>query len=83
LFEGKRKKYFVFVRYKVQDNFCLTTYSRGKTLAVASLAYLTVLFATLFAVFLWDEKLGVSSFIAMSLIAGCGILSSARGIKKQ
>jgi hypothetical protein len=26
LFEGKRKKYFVFVRYKVQDNFCLTTY---------------------------------------------------------
>jgi hypothetical protein len=26
LFEGKRKKYFVFVRYKVQDNFCLATY---------------------------------------------------------
>jgi drug/metabolite transporter (DMT)-like permease len=58
-------------------------YSRGKTLAVASLAYLTVLFATLFAVFLWDEKLSASSFMAMSLIAGCGILSSARGIRKQ
>ncbi|AZN38084.1 DMT family transporter [Iodobacter ciconiae] len=52
-------------------------YSRGKTLAVASLAYLTVLFATLFAALLWDEQLSWPSYIAMSLIAACGILSSA------
>jgi hypothetical protein len=34
LFEGKRKKYFVFVRYKVQDNFCLTTYYPSKRLII-------------------------------------------------
>lgn len=52
-------------------------YSRGKTLVVASLAYLTVLFATLFAVLLWNEQLNLSSYFAMALIAACGILSSA------
>jgi drug/metabolite transporter (DMT)-like permease len=52
-------------------------YSRGKTLVVASLAYLTVLFATLFAVGLWNEQLHLSSYLAMALIAACGILSSA------
>ncbi|MGL4602545.1 MAG: DMT family transporter [Iodobacter sp.] len=58
-------------------------YSRGKTLTVASLAYLTVLFATLFAAILWGEKLDFSSYIAMILIAACGILSSAVGMKKR
>ncbi|WP_197433014.1 DMT family transporter [Janthinobacterium sp. B9-8] len=58
-------------------------YSRGKTLAVASLAYLTVLFATLFAVLLWDEQLHLSSYIAMALIAACGILSSALKMNKS
>ncbi|STQ91644.1 DMT family transporter [Iodobacter fluviatilis] len=52
-------------------------YSRGKTLTVASLAYLTVLFATVFAALLWDEQLSWASYIAMALIAACGILSSA------
>jgi drug/metabolite transporter (DMT)-like permease len=58
-------------------------YSRGKTLAVASLAYLTVLFATVFAALLWDEQLGWSGYVAMALIAACGILSSALKMKKS
>lgn len=53
-------------------------YRKGKTLAVASLAYLTVVFSTLFGVLIWGDTLPVLSYLGMILIVACGIFSSYR-----
>lgn len=50
-------------------------YSTGKTLTASSLSYSAVVFATLFGIAFWDEKLALSSWIGMALIITSGIAS--------
>ena len=50
-------------------------YRVGKTLVVGSLAYTTVVIASLLGILFWDEWLSTLSWIGMSLIVTSGILS--------
>jgi drug/metabolite transporter (DMT)-like permease len=50
-------------------------YRTGKTLVVGSLAYSTIVFASLFGMLLWDEVLPLSSWLGMALIIASGVLS--------
>ncbi|MDR0565273.1 MAG: DMT family transporter [Azoarcus sp.] len=56
-------------------------YARGKVLLSASLAYSTVVFATLAGVLLWDEQFGVMEFLGVALVVISGISASV-GMKK-
>ncbi|UXY14009.1 DMT family transporter [Chitiniphilus purpureus] len=51
-------------------------YRKGRSLAVASLAYLTVPFSTLFGVLIWADVLPPSAYLGMLLIGLCGVLAS-------
>ncbi|QID18663.1 DMT family transporter [Nitrogeniibacter mangrovi] len=51
-------------------------YRYGPTIVAANLAYATVVFASLFGIWLWDEALSSSGVIGMLLIAASGILVS-------
>jgi len=53
-------------------------YKRGSTLVSASLAYSTVIFASLFGMLLWDEVLPLSSWLAIGLIVASGLLASTQ-----
>jgi drug/metabolite transporter (DMT)-like permease len=53
-------------------------YKRGSTLVSASLAYSTVVFASLFGVLLWEEVLPWPSWLAIGLIVASGLLASAQ-----
>ena len=56
--------------------FAMTrAYGKGKTLVSGSLAYSTVVFASLFGIVLWGEMLPVTGWLAIGLIAASGILS--------
>lgn len=50
-------------------------YRTGNTLTVASLAYLTVVLASLFGIVLWQEQLNVSEWLAIGLIILSGVIS--------
>jgi drug/metabolite transporter (DMT)-like permease len=50
-------------------------YRTGNTLTVASLAYVTVVLASLFGVLLWQEQLSRSEWLAIGLIILSGIIS--------
>ena len=50
-------------------------YRTGNTLTVASLAYVTVVLASLFGVLLWQEQLSFSEWLAIALIILSGIIS--------
>lgn len=50
-------------------------YSEGRTLAVGSLAYSTVVFASLFGMLLWAEVPTASSWLGIALIVASGIAS--------
>jgi drug/metabolite transporter (DMT)-like permease len=50
-------------------------YRTGNTLTVASLAYVTVVLASLFGVLLWNEQLLISEWLAIGLIILSGIIS--------
>lgn len=50
-------------------------YRTGDTLVVASLAYVTILLASLFGVIWWNEHLSVDAWLAISLIILSGIIS--------
>jgi len=50
-------------------------YRTGETLVVASLAYLTVVLASLFGVIWWNEYLSLDAYIAIGLIILSGIVS--------
>lgn len=56
-------------------------YRTGDTLVVASLAYVTVLLASLFGVIWWQEHLNLDAWIAIGLIILSGIIS-VRSTKK-
>ncbi len=51
-------------------------YRTGSTLIVASLAYTTVIFATVFGVIFWQESLSLSEYLAIGLIIISGIISA-------
>ena len=50
-------------------------YRTGNTLTVASLAYVTVVLASLFGILLWQEQLSFSEWLAIGLIILSGIIS--------
>ncbi len=50
-------------------------YRTGKTLVVGSLAYSTVIFASLWGVLLWQEILPLGSWLAIGLIVLSGVIS--------
>jgi drug/metabolite transporter (DMT)-like permease len=50
-------------------------YRTGNTLEVASLAYVTVVLASLFGVLWWDEDLSLEAWIAIALIILSGVIS--------
>jgi len=57
---------------------CMTrAYKHGKTMVSASLAYSTVVFSSLFGIWLWDETLPVMALLGMALILASGIFATA------
>lgn len=50
-------------------------YRTGDTLVVASLAYVTILLASLFGILWWDEHLSLDAWLAIGLIISSGIIS--------
>lgn len=50
-------------------------YRKGNSLVSGSLAYTTVVFASLFGIVLWQELLSVGQWLAIGLIIASGILS--------
>jgi len=50
-------------------------YRVGKTLVVGSLAYSTIIFASLLGMLLWNEVLPLSSWLGMALIIAGGVIS--------
>jgi drug/metabolite transporter (DMT)-like permease len=53
-------------------------YKHGKTLVSASLAYSTVVFSSLFGIWIWDEVLPLSSWLAIGLIVASGLLATVQ-----
>jgi len=53
-------------------------YKRGSTLVSASLAYSTVIFASLFGMLLWDEVLSWPSWLGIGLIVASGLTATAQ-----
>ena len=51
-------------------------YKRGKTLVSASLAYSTVIFASLFGMLFWQETLSPDAWGAIALIIASGVVST-------
>ena len=56
-------------------------YRVGKTLVVGSLAYSTIIFASLFGILIWKEVLPLSSWLGMAFIILGGVLSLQTGSK--
>ena len=51
-------------------------YTRGNTLVSASLAYSTVIFASLFGMLFWQETLSPGAWLAVALIIASGLVST-------
>ena len=51
-------------------------YKRGDTLVAASLAYSTVIFASLFGMLFWQETLSFGAWSAIALIVASGVVST-------
>jgi drug/metabolite transporter (DMT)-like permease len=51
-------------------------YQRGKTLVSASLAYSTVIFASVFGMVLWQEALSLTAWLAIALIVASGLIAT-------
>ena len=51
-------------------------YKRGKTLVSASLAYSTVIFASLFGMLFWQEALSLGAWLAIALIVASGLVAT-------
>jgi drug/metabolite transporter (DMT)-like permease len=50
-------------------------YRIGNTLVVGSMAYSTIIFASLFGILIWHEVLSLSSWVGMAFIIAGGVLS--------
>ncbi|WP_348945001.1 DMT family transporter [Chitinibacter sp. FCG-7] len=63
---------------------CMTrAYRKGRSLVVVSLAYLTVLFSTLFSFLLWQERISPLAILGMLLIAVAGIWAGATRVQRS
>ena len=51
-------------------------YKRGRTLMAASLAYSTVIFASIFGMLLWQETLSFGAWMAIALIVASGVVAT-------
>ena len=51
-------------------------YQRGNTLLAASLAYSTVIFASLFGMLVWHETLSLGAWLAIAVIIASGVVST-------
>lgn len=51
-------------------------YKRGNALVSASLAYSTVIFASLFGMLIWRETLSLGAWLAIALIVASGVVST-------
>lgn len=51
-------------------------YKRGNTLVSASLAYTTVVFASLFGMMLWQDTLSLGAWLAIALIVFSGLIAT-------
>jgi S-adenosylmethionine uptake transporter len=51
-------------------------YKRGKTLMAASLAYSTVIFASLFGMLIWHETLSLGAWLAIAVIVASGLVAT-------
>ena len=51
-------------------------YKRGKTMVSASLAYSTVIFASLFGMLFWQEALSPGAWLAIALIIASGLVAT-------
>jgi drug/metabolite transporter (DMT)-like permease len=58
-------------------------YRVGRTLVVGSLAYSTIIFASLFGILLWHEVLPLSSWLGMAFIIAGGVISLQVSPKHQ
>jgi drug/metabolite transporter (DMT)-like permease len=58
-------------------------YRTGNPLVVGSLAYITVVLASLFGILLWQEMLSLDSWLAVALIIGSGIMSVIANAQSQ
>jgi S-adenosylmethionine uptake transporter len=47
----------------------------GRTLVVGSLAYSTIIFASLFGMIVWGEALPLTGWLGMALIIAGGVIS--------
>lgn len=64
--------------FGIVAQLCMTrAYKRGKTMVSASLAYSTVVFSSIFGVWLWDERLPPVAWAGIVLIVASGGLTSA------
>jgi len=50
-------------------------YTRGSTLVASTLSYSTIVFASLFGIFLWEETLPAEGWLGIALIISSGVLS--------
>lgn len=64
--------------FGILAQLCMTrAYKRGKTMVAASLAYSTVVFSSIFGIWLWDERLPPVAWLGVVLIVASGGLTSA------
>lgn len=58
-------------------------YRTGNTLVVASLAYTTIIFASLISLWLWKEYLDLAAWLAIGLIVTSGLISLHGSLAKK
>ena len=57
-------------------------YRTGNPLVVGSLAYSTVVLASVFGILLWNEMLSIDRWLAIILIISSGVMSVSASAKK-
>ena len=59
---------------------CMTSaYKHGRTVATASLSYSTVIFSSVFGIWIWGERLPLIAWLGIALIVASGALTNALG----
>lgn len=63
---------------------CMTAaYKRGATLTTANLAYSTVIFSSLFGVWLWDERLPLVGWLGIALVVASGVMATTLAGRRE
>ena len=58
-------------------------YRTGNPLVVGSLAYTTVVLASLFGIWLWNEMLSIDRWLAIAIIISSGVMSVSANAKSK